>query len=103
MEYKLNFTKEFLQELEKICTYISFNLNNPIASLNLRKEIIKNSNLLKRFPNMFPKIKNINRVKYKYRRIVINNYIILYTIDDENKIIYYAHIYYNESNYMKII
>ena len=42
MEYKLNFTKEFLQELEKICTYISFNLNNPIASLNLRKEIIKN-------------------------------------------------------------
>ena len=36
----------------------------------------------------------------KYRRIVIKNYVVLYTIDEENKIVYISHMYYKKRNYL---
>ena len=36
----------------------------------------------------------------KYRRIVIKNYVVLYTIDEEKKIVYISHMYYKKRNYL---
>ena len=33
--------------------------------------------------------------------MVVNNYVILYTIDEIEKIVYVAHIYYGGRNYLK--
>ena len=41
-----------------------------------------------------------NRTERKYRRMVINNYVILYTIDKAEKNVYVAHIYYGGRNYI---
>ncbi len=34
-----------------------------------------------------------------YRRIVIKNFVVLYTIDEEHKIVYISHMYYGKRNY----
>ena len=36
----------------------------------------------------------------KYRRMPVNNYVILYTINEPEKIVYVAHIYYGGRNYL---
>ena len=39
-------------------------------------------------------------LKRRYRRIVIENFVVLYTIDEDNGIVYVSHMYYGGRNYL---
>ena len=49
---------------------------------------------------MCTEIEKADRTERQYKRLVVNNYVILYTIDEEEKIVYIAHIYYGGRNYL---
>ena len=100
MEYSLKLTNEFMEEFDEICKYISEVLKAPDASKRLRERVMYNVLLLKKTPNMYEAIEKLDRVKKKYRRFAVNNYVVLYTVDEEMKIIYIAHIYYGGRNYI---
>ena len=100
MGYSINLADEFLEEFEEICDYISNKLKNVNASNRLREKVIQNILLLESSPRMCTEIKKSGRTKRKYRRLIINNYVILYTIDEKEKIVYVAHIYYGGKNYI---
>ena len=102
MEYNIQLTDEFLNEINDICSYISNKLKAPDASNRLREKVMYNVLFLEKSPKMFAKIEKLDRVKREYRRIVVNNYVILYTIDDKNKKIYISHIYYGGRNYIEL-
>lgn len=101
MRYNIKLTDEFLNEFEEICNYISINLKAKVASNRLREKAIYNILLLEESPRIFAKIEKMDKLKREYRRITINNYIILYTIDEIKKIIYVSHIYYGGKNYLE--
>ena len=100
MEYRVKLTDQFLDEFEEICDYISNKLKNIDASNRLREKVIYNIFLLENSPRMCIEIENADRSERQYRRLVVNNYVILYTIDEEQKIVYIAHIYYGGRNYL---
>ena len=100
MGYRIKLVDQFLDEFEEICDYISNKLKNIDASNRLREKVIYNVLLLENSPKMCTKIEKTDKAKRKYRRMVVNNYIILYTIDEMKKIIYVAHIYYDGRNYL---
>lgn len=100
MEYNLKLTEEFLNEIDEICNYISTNLKAVDASNRLREKVIYNILLLENTPKMFAEIEKIGKEERIYRRMVVNNYVVLYTIDEEKKNIYIAHIYYAGRNYI---
>ena len=56
--------------------------------------------LLEKSLEMFVQIEKTDKTERKYRRMVINNYVILYTIDKVEKNVYVAHIYYGGRNYI---
>ena len=86
MEYKVKLTNQFLDEFEEICNYISNQLNNVNASNRLRAKVIYNVLLLEKFPKICSEIEKTDKTKRQYRRMVVNNYVILYTIDEIEKI-----------------
>lgn len=100
MEYNIKLTDEFLDEIDDICNYISNNLKAPDAANRLREKVVYNILMLEKSPRIFMKIEKMAKTERQYRRIVINNYVILYTIDENEKIIYIAHIYYSGRNYI---
>ena len=100
MGYNIQLTDEFLEEIDEICDYIAINLKAIDASNRLREKIAYNVLLLEKSPRMFPKIEKMDKTERQYRRITVNNYCILYTIDEENQIVYVAHIYYSGRNYI---
>ena len=100
MEYKIKLTDQFLDEFEEICNYISNKLKNIDASNRLREKVIYNVLLLEVSPRMCTEIEKTDRTERQYRRIIVDNYIILYTIDETEKIVYVAHIYYGGRNYL---
>lgn len=100
MEYKVKLTDQFLDEFEEISDYISNKLKNIEASNRLREKVIYNVLLLENSPRMCTEIEKLDRVERQYRRMVVNNYVILYTIDELEKVVYIAHIYYGKRNYL---
>ena len=100
MEYNVKLTEEFLGDIEEICDYITNILKNEDASNRLREKVMYNVLLLEKSPEMFAQIQKTDRTERKYRRMVINNYVILYTIDKAEKNVYVAHIYYGGRNYI---
>ena len=100
MEYKVKLADQFLYEFEEICNYISNKLENIDASNRLREKVIFNVLLLENSPKMCTEIEKMDRTKRQYRRMIINNYVVLYTIDETEKIVYVAHIYYSGRNYL---
>ena len=100
MEYRVKLTEQFLEDFEAICDYISNKLKNINASNRLREKVIYNILLLENSPRMCTEIEKTDRAERQYRRLVVNNYVILYTIDEPEKMVYIAHIYYGERNYL---
>lgn len=100
MEYKVKLTQEFMDEFEEICEYVSNKLKNSDVSNRLREKVMYNILLLEKSTRMFVEIEKTDRTERQYRRIAIKNYVILYTIDDSERIVYVAHIYYGGRNYI---
>ena len=51
-------------------------------------------------PRLYAKIDKKDKRKRDFRKIVVDNYVILYTIDDNKKTIYISHMYYGGRNYL---
>lgn len=100
MRYSVKLADEFLDEFEEICDYISNKLKNIDASNRLREKVIYNVLLLENSPRMCTEIEKTDRTERQYKRMVVNNYVILYTIDESEQIVYVAHIYYGGRNYL---
>ena len=55
---------------------------------------------LKHSPKLYAEIDKSDELKRIYRRIVIKNFVILYTIDENNSFVYVSHMYYGGRNYL---
>ncbi len=98
--YKIIITPTAYREMYKTYNYISKNLKAPKASQNLMEEIENSICNLQSTPKMYVQLKKVDELNRIYRRIVIKNFVVLYTIDEENKNVYIAHVYYGGRNYI---
>ena len=101
MEYKVKFTEKCLEDIEEACQYIEEKLKAENAANKLRLKIKDSIKGLSTSPEMHMKIEKFDKVKREYRKIVVDNYALLYTIDKENKIVYISHMYYSGRNYLE--
>ena len=100
MEYEIVISDTCLEEIDETCYYIEKVLKAEQASNRLRKKIVNKIQDLKIFPKLYAKIDKKDRAGRYYRKIVINNYVIIYTIIEEDKNILISHIYYSGRNYL---
>lgn len=84
----------------EIYDYISTQLNENLAAKRLFLKINNKISHLSINPYIYSKIGKTDRLKREYRKIVIGNYILLYTIDSKNKKVYISHIIYGRRNYL---
>jgi len=101
MEYKVKFTEKCLEDIEDACLYINEKLKAENAANKLRIKIKDSVKGLSTSPEMYSKTEKLDRVKRVYRKIPIDNYVLLYTVDKENKIVYISHMYYGGRNYLE--
>ncbi len=100
MEYEIQISETCLEEIEDICKYIEENLKAQNASYRLREKIRSNILRLKKSPRIYAKVGKRDRLNREYRRIVIDNFVILYTIIEEDRTVLVAHMYYGGRNYI---
>lgn len=100
MEYEIVISKTCLEEIEETCNYIEKELKAEQASNRLREKIKETILGLKNSPKIYAEIGKKDRAGRNYRKIVIDNYIIIYTIIEEDKTLLISHMYYCGRNYL---
>lgn len=101
MEYEIKFSETCLDEMDEIHEYIQYKLKNEQSANRLRAKIFDKVSGLKYYPEMYPKIGKKDRRKREYRRIVIDNYILLYSIIKEDKVILISHMFYGREKLLR--
>jgi addiction module RelE/StbE family toxin len=101
--YQLEFTKEYDKQLDRVYSYISEELYAESSAKQLLERIEEETEKLKHMPKIYPEADKYEGTKRAYRKIVIDNYVVLYTIDEKEKKVYIAHIFYSGSNYINKI
>jgi len=83
--------------------YIKNNLEAPMAAENLIKELLERLNKIKENPHIRPLVQDKYLASLGYRLINVKNYILFYTIDNDNKHVNVVRFLYNKRNWIDIL
>lgn len=98
--YEIEFTESARDEIRAVYEYISKSLVNEDAAKKLMRKMKTNIMNLTKSPEIYVKIEKKDRLKRNFRRMVVDNFIVLYTIDEYKKTICISHMYYGKKNYL---
>ena len=87
------------KDIVDVLNYISENLFNPTAANKLWEEMKDAVNRASMFPYAMQEFKDEKITQGKsYRRLDVNNYVLIYRIKEEQKEIYVLAVFYAPSN-----
>jgi len=98
---KLRINPLATEDLIEIKNYITRELENPTAAINVVRKIIDSYEKLKEFPMMGADLSVKVNIKTDFRYLVSGNYIVFYRVDDEYVSIY--RILYAGRDYLRIL
>ena len=101
--YSLEYLDAAKQDMVDIARYISQDLSNPIAAEKLADEMIAAADKLMDFPYKNRVYHPIRPLKREYRGQIVQNYIMFYYIDEEQKLVTVARVIYARRDYGKLI
>lgn len=87
----------------EIVRYISRDLKNPAAAEHLAVELIGAAESVLDFPYATPAYQPIRPLKHEYRKILVQNYLIFYWVDEEKKLVTAARVLYARRNIDKLL
>lgn len=98
--YKVEYLSSALSDMSKIIEYISKELVNKKAAIRLSEKFVEAADRLCDFPYANPVYVPIRPLKEEYRKVVVDNYIMFYYVDENNKTITISRVFYAKRNYV---
>ena len=99
--YKLNIMPAAIADQQEAAQYIADRLQNPVASANLLDEIEKCYQTLEENPYLYALCMDSTLAFLGYRKAIIKRYVLLYKIDEAQKIVHIMRLVYGPSNYVE--
>ena len=103
MNYSVNITDLAEDDILATIKYISSVLKNPIAANKLLDEIEKHEKILEEMPNIYPFVHDEYLSQKGIKYVMIKNYLMFYTIDENNKIVNVIRFLYGRMNWQIIL
>ena len=101
--YKVIISGAAEADLDEIIGYIAVALANPQAADSLTDKIAACYDDLARTPYMYGQCLNLRLQALGYRRVSIQNYIMVYRVDEESKTVYILRFFYGPSDYERLL
>jgi len=101
--FHLKFTAAAYDDLEQIYSYISKKLLAETAADNLLEKIESSIMRLKKFPYSGSLVSDEPLRKRGYRKLIIDNYIVFYLVNEMDKQAVIMRILYGAQNYQNIL
>ncbi|MDE6658635.1 MAG: type II toxin-antitoxin system RelE/ParE family toxin [Eubacterium sp.] len=96
--YKLEFLPVAKNDMLEIVKYISDELKNPAAASKLAEKFISSAEKVCDFPYLNHVYTPLKPLGLEYRRIIVNNYLMFYTVDEETKKVTIMRVIYARRN-----
>lgn len=97
--YKLEFLPIAQQDMVEIVQYISNELRNPTAVVELlAEELISAADSIRTFPYANSQYIPLRTLAHEYRKLLIQNYLMFYWVDEKKKLITVARVIYAQRN-----
>ena len=87
------------QDMIDIARYISRERNNPVAADRLAVELVEAGESIPAFPYANPANIPIRPLKHEYRKLLVENYLMFYWVDEERKLVTVARVIYAKRDY----
>lgn len=100
-KYKIVFTEKAKNELERIYEYISKEFKANRVAENLVMKMKNTIMRLERFPLSCESVRDIG--SNQYRKLLVDNYIVFYIVNNENKSVIIARIIYGGMEYSSFL
>ncbi len=101
--YKLEFLPKAKEDIDNIIYYVSNNLKNKQAAINLANKFIEGAHSLLVFPYGLPLLETTRKLKNEYRYLKIKSFIMFYIIGESNNTITIVRIIYEKMDINNII
>jgi len=101
--YQLELLPIARQDMIDIARYISHELLNPTAAEKLAEEMIEAADRLMDFPYINALHRPVKPLGKEYRKLIVNNYIMFYCIDEEEKKVTVARVIYARRDYERLL
>jgi len=101
--YSLNITNIAEEDILSAINYITNVLNAPMAANNLLDEIEKYEETLEKSPNIYPFVSDEYLAEKGLKFVMIENYIMFYTIDEDEKMVNVIRFLYGRRNWKNIL
>ena len=101
--YKLEYLPVALKDMLEIVRYISQELQNPDAAGRLAEEMVNAAESVLTFPYAPPAYQPIRPVKHEYRKILVQNFLMFYWVDEEKKLVTVARVVYAKRDYDRLL
>ncbi len=98
--YKLEYLPLALQDMEEIASYISHNLQNPYAAESLSVKLVEAADSILTFPYAHPAYQPIKSLRWDYRKLSVENYLMFYWVDESSQKVTIARVIYAKRNYV---
>ena len=90
-------------DLEKIISYFTDTLIAPVAASRFLDAVYECYDNLENFPFMYEQCRNPKLKNAGYRRAIIDSYVLIYEVQEENKSVVVHHFFYGRQEYSKLI
>ncbi len=101
--YRIEYLPVALQDMIEIVRYISQELQNPTAADQLATELIKAGDGIPSFPYANPAYTPIRPLKHEYRKLLVENYFMLYWVDEAEQLVTVARVVYAKRDYERLL
>ncbi|MBN2657687.1 MAG: type II toxin-antitoxin system RelE/ParE family toxin [Spirochaetales bacterium] len=102
-KYKALLTGKAYDDLRDIYRYIKEVLHNTSSALAIIDEIEQRIMLLEEYPFTGNNAQEHELQTRGYRKLIINNYIALYTVNDKRKEVHIVRVFYGKRDYQALI
>jgi plasmid stabilization system protein ParE len=99
--YKLEYLPVATRDMAEIARYISHVLFNPAAAEKLAVEMTEAAERLMDFPYRCPVYTSQKPLQKEYRKLLVGNYILFYSVDEVSKLVTIARVLYARRDYEK--
>lgn len=101
--FNLKFTQKASEDLEQIYSYIAQKLFAEKEADRLFEKIEYSIMRLKEFPFSCSLVLDTVLKNKGYRKLIVNNYIVFYVVNEEDKLVIIIRILYGAQNYNDIL
>ena len=101
--YNVEYLPLARQDMVEIVTYIARELHNLAAAERIAEQLVQAGDGLRNFPYAAPAYQPLRPLKHEYRKLLVENYMMLYWVTETEKRVTIARVVYARRNYAKLL